>query len=119
MAGHPPVNQLHVWWARRPLIASRATVAASMLPVGYDQKRFLDNIGTTDKVVTARRKMDDIKAKGGWSDVSFPNRRAFLHNPDFLFDDVTTAPTVLDVTAGGGSIPFEAGRLGSELSPTN
>ena len=25
----PPVNWLHVWRARRPLIASRATVAAS------------------------------------------------------------------------------------------
>ena len=20
LAGHPPVNQLHVWWARRPLV---------------------------------------------------------------------------------------------------
>ena len=25
-----------------------------------------------------------------------------------------TAPTVLDVTAGGGSIPFEAGQAGTE-----
>ena len=37
LAGHPPVNQLHVWWARRPLIASRATVAASMLPIDTRQ----------------------------------------------------------------------------------
>jgi putative DNA methylase len=28
----PPINFLHVWWARRPLIASRAAVLASMLP---------------------------------------------------------------------------------------
>lgn len=28
----PPINFLHVWWARRPLIASRATVVASLLP---------------------------------------------------------------------------------------
>ena len=39
LAGHPSVNQLHVWWARRPLIASRAAVAASMLPVNSGQGR--------------------------------------------------------------------------------
>lgn len=29
---YPPINFLHVWWARRPLIASRAAVVASLLP---------------------------------------------------------------------------------------
>ena len=122
LAGHPPVNQLHVWWARRPLIASRAAVAASLLPIGADRSRFITNIGTTTGVVTARRQMDAVKAEGGWSDISFPNDRAFKHNPDFLPDGTTAAPLVLDVTAGGGSIPFEAGRLGfrtiaNELNP--
>jgi putative DNA methylase len=28
----PPVNFLHVWWARRPLTASRAAVVGSLLP---------------------------------------------------------------------------------------
>ena len=122
MAGHPPVNQLHVWWARRPLIASRAAVAASLLPIDADRGWFITNIGTTTEVVTARRQMDAIKAEGGWSDISFPNDRAFKYNPDFLSNDTTEAPLVLDVTAGGGSIPFEAGRLGfrtiaNELNP--
>ena len=122
LSGHPPVNQLHVWWARRPLIASRAAVAASMLPTEADRSRFLANIGTTTEVVTARRRMDAIKAEGGWSDVSFPNKRAFLHNPEFLIDDTATAPVVLDVTAGGGSSPLRLGRLGfrtiaNELNP--
>ena len=122
LAGHPPVNQLHVWWARRPLIASRAAIAASMLAVDTDTAQFLSNIGTTTEVVEARRQMDAIKAEGGWSDISFPNERAFKHNPNFLTEDTTKAPIVLDVTAGGGSIPFEAGRLGfhtlaNELNP--
>ena len=122
LAGHPPVNQLHVWWARRPLIASRAAIAASMLPTDADRSRFLANIGTNTSVVTARRQMDAVKAEGGWSDISFPNQRAFTHNPDFLTDNTETVPLVLDVTAGGGSIPFEAGRLGfhaiaNELNP--
>ena len=112
LAGHPPVNQLHVWWARRPLIASRAAIAASLLPTDADRSKFLTNIGTTTEVVTARRKMDTIKAEGGWSDVSFPNKRAFQYNPEFLTEKGVSSPTVLDVTAGGGSIPFEAGRLG-------
>ena len=60
----------------RPLIASRAAVAASMLPIGENQSRFLANIGTSTEVVTARRQMDAIKAEGGWSKVSFPNKRA-------------------------------------------
>ncbi len=122
LAGHPPVNQLHVWWARRPLIASRTAIAASLLPIDADRSRFITNIGTTTEVVTARRQMDAIKAEGGWSDISFPNDRAFKYNPDFLPNDTTEAPLVLDVTAGGGSIPFEAGRLGfrtiaNELNP--
>ena len=122
LAGHPPVNQLHVWWARRPLIASRAAVAASMLPIDEDQSKFLTNIGTSTEVVTARRQMDATKAEGGWSKVSFPNKRAFQKNPSFLTDDKDHTPVVLDVTAGGGSIPFEAGRLGfrtiaNELNP--
>lgn len=31
-AKKPPNNRLHVWWARRPLTASRAAVLASLLP---------------------------------------------------------------------------------------
>ena len=122
LAGHPPVNQLHVWWARRPLIASRATVAASMLPVDTDRGKFIASLGTSPEVVRARNRMDAIKAEGGWSDVSFPGKRAFLHNPEFLTEGGDSAPIILDVTAGGGSIPFEAGRLGfrtiaNELNP--
>jgi putative DNA methylase len=31
-AKKPPVSRLHVWWARRPLTASRAAVVGSLLP---------------------------------------------------------------------------------------
>ena len=122
LAGHPPVNQLHVWWARRPLIVSRATVAASILPEDANRAEFISNIGTSPNVVRARRQMDEMKATGQWSNISFPNQRSFLHNPKFLSEDSGTAPMVLDITAGGGSIPFEAGRLGfrtiaNELNP--
>ena len=122
LAGHPPVNQLHVWWARRPLIVSRATVAASMLPEDTNHAEFISNIGTSPDIVTVRRQMDEAKATGQWSDISFPSQRSFLHHPKFLAEDSGTPQVLLDITAGGGSIPFEAGRLGfrtiaNELNP--
>ena len=128
LAGHPPVNQLHVWWARRPLVASRAAVAAALLDSEADRSRFIRAIGSTDTVVDERRRMDEIKATGQWSDVAFSNKRAFTHNLTAderkWFNDhlAVKAPVVLDLTAGGGSIPFEAGRLGvqsiaNELNP--
>ena len=128
LAGHPPVNQLHVWWARRPLVASRAAVAAALLDARADRSQFVQTIGSTETVVDERRRMDEIKATGEWSDVSFSNKRAFTHNLTaaergwFQASLAVADPVVLDVTAGGGSIPFEAGRLGlrsiaNELNP--
>ncbi len=128
LAGHPPVNQLHVWWARRPLVVSRAAVAAALLKPGADHSRFISAIGTTETVADERRMMDEVKASGQWSDVKFSNKRAFTHNlsdaeREWFRDNLAVPdPVVLDVTAGGGSIPFEAGRLGlaaiaNELNP--
>ena len=31
-ARKPPLNRLHVWWARRPLTTSRAAILGSVLP---------------------------------------------------------------------------------------
>ena len=128
LAGHPPVNQLHVWWARRPLVASRAAVAAALLDSNADRNRFVQAIGSSDTVVDERQRMDEIKATGEWSNVTFSNKRAFTHNltdaeREWFRDNLAVAdPVVLDITAGGGSIPFEAGRLGlhsiaNELNP--
>ena len=118
LAGHPPVNQLHVWWARRPLVFSRAAVAASLLRPDVDHDTFIRVMGTSREIVFERRRMDALKARGEWSDVKFSNDRAFKHN--LTADEVQWVkenlvdpdPLVLDITAGGGSIPFEAGRIG-------
>ena len=41
-ARKPPLNRLHVWWARRPLTASRAALLASVLPTWTESlARFL------------------------------------------------------------------------------
>lgn len=53
----PPMNRLHVWWARRPLTVSRAAILASLLPAyptgDNDSVRpwpqmFLDQFSTFD-----------------------------------------------------------------------
>ena len=42
----PATNyRLHVWWARRPLVASRAAVLASLLPEDADREKFLHVLG--------------------------------------------------------------------------
>ena len=103
-------------------------MAAALLNADADHSRFIRAIGSTDTVVAERQLMDEIKASGQWSNVAFSNKRAFTHNltaPErqWFHDNLAVPdPIVLDVTAGGGSIPFEAGRLGlrtiaNELNP--
>ena len=117
----PAPNYLHVWWARRPLIAARAAVAASLLDAGADQETFIAMLGTSPAVVGINDRLNDAKAAG--IRLKNPYRdhpRAFYHNPtdreiQWLRDNLAADnadPLVLDITAGGGSIPFEAGRLG-------
>ena len=128
LSGRPTVNQLHVWWARRPLITSRAAVLASILDDDADHEEFISAIGTSRQIVEDRRNMDAVESRGQWSDLKFSSDHAFKHNltpqqRKFVQQHIVQKdPLVLDVTAGGGSIPFEAGRLGlrsiaNELNP--
>ena len=129
---NPEPHQLHVWWARRPLVPSRASVASSLLPSDWDHEAMLEVLGTYRNVHLDQRRMVDARTKGTQEKIGYQNRRAFTYNPSqeqqaeiakaaqSITD--TTNPKVLDLTAGGGSIPFEAGRLGfatiaNELNP--
>jgi adenine-specific DNA methylase len=44
MTALPPTYYLHVWWARRPLVASRAAIMASLLPEDADHRRFMHSM---------------------------------------------------------------------------
>ena len=139
---NPAPHQLHVWWARRPLAISRAAVAAALLPDHADRQMFTDAMGTYPEIVADQAALDKAKATGVtlkqpvYVNPKRPNgrdnhRRAFTHNltpteQQWFRDNRAAAssphPIVLDLTAGGGSIPFEAGRLGlhshaNELNP--
>ena len=124
----PPLNWLHVWWARRPLATSRAAIAASLLSSPPAYPEFYGILGTHPGIVHEQQNIDEAKIQGLRLEQGFSNPRAFTHNlseteREWLNQNlVTQNPVVLDITAGGGSIPFEASRLGfrtiaNELNP--
>ena len=136
----PPLYFLHVWWARRPLIASRAAILASVLPQWSEDwpeslhRKFPDEesyhqwfrylIGIRGDPIRGMKIVRMAKAKG--IRLSFHPYdgapRAFTVSPDtetlttlselLKFTWGTSDLSVLDPFAGGGSIPFEALRYG-------
>ncbi|MYA60127.1 MAG: DUF1156 domain-containing protein [Chloroflexi bacterium] len=117
MTALPPTYYLHVWWARRPLVASRAAVLASLLPADVDRKKFLQVLGIHGDPVEARRQIDIARRTGERIDNPYGYGRAFNHTPDnerdaWLKGEFKDGAIVLDPTAGGGSIPFESLRAG-------
>ena len=120
MTALPPTYYLHVWWARRPLVASRAAILASLLPADADREKFLHVLGIHGDPVAARNEIDRAKRTGVRVDNPYGYDRAFsylLGQSDWawlraMLDDAIEGFTVLDPTAGGGSIPFETMRMG-------
>ena len=121
MTALPPIYYLHVWWARRPLVASRAAILASLLPADADRERFLHVIGIHGDPVEVRRRIDEAKRTNqNLGQNVYGYRRAFTFNPDDKdrewIERVSRCSLrgclVLDPTAGGGAIPLEAERLG-------
>lgn len=120
MTSLPPTYYLHVWWARRPLIASRAAVLGCLLSSDASREKFLRILGIHGDPVETRREIDRAKRTGedlGLDPYGYP--RAFHYLPseeelEWSKQSVfgTNVAVVLDPTAGGGSIPFEASRLG-------
>ncbi|MDW8079696.1 MAG: DUF1156 domain-containing protein, partial [Thermoguttaceae bacterium] len=100
---HGHISTLHIWWARRPLAASRATALAALLP---DDPRH------------RHEWLQLIEQIAPWEVVTGANRQgeALLEEARQLIRQAYggRAPRVLDPFAGGGAIPLEALRLGCE-----
>ena len=64
MTPFPAPNRLHVWWARRPLIAARAAVMASLLPADTDRARFLHALGIHGDPVASKQRIEQAKRTG-------------------------------------------------------
>ena len=125
MTPFPAPNRLHVWWARRPLVASRAAVLASLLPADADREKFMHVLGIHGDPVATRRRIYAARRRGErFEGQAYSYPRAFSYVPDQsdriwlkdMFGNSCREITVLDPTAGGGSIPFEAIRLGTEAA---
>ena len=121
MTPFPAPNRLHVWWARRPLVASRAALLASLLPADADRGAFLHALGIHGNPVAARRALDLAKLTGNRIPEPYGYTRAFGYTATEADHDALDMAklgdvTVLDPTAGGGAIPFEAVRLGFNVA---
>ena len=102
-------------------MASRAVVLASLLPADADRAKFMHAIGIHGDPVATRRKIDEARLKGErFEGEAYSYPRAFRYSPDAhdigwmaeAYEGLWEQLKVLDPTAGGGSIPFEASRLG-------
>jgi putative DNA methylase len=120
MTPFPAPNRLHVWWARRPLVASRAAILASLLPADAGHEEFKHILGIHGDPIAARQRIARADRTGerlGVDAYRYP--RAFKWSPDDndrkwldTFGERLKSGAVLDPTAGGGSVPLESVRLG-------
>lgn len=134
----PPNYFLHVWWARRPLVASAGAILGSLLPAWTEDlaERFPDRpelatakdyhewllnlCGIWGDPIAARRLAILAKTTGQRNlQNPYNYKQAFRNIPtsdnlillhELLEDTWGRIPSVTDPTAGGGSIPFEALR---------
>ena len=123
---HGHISTLHLWPARRPLAASRAAIAAALLPDPGDdeaRKTLVRRLGGGLKVkkqtkAEAGKKVDTTKVEGDggvlwWGQENLPDMAWFRDQIRAAHGG--RAPRVLDPFAGGGAIPLEAMRLGCEV----
>lgn len=96
--GHP--SALHIWWARKPLGASRIIIFSSL--VNQDLK---DKFGIGEEFLVELSKWENS------NNTQLLNRAKDAIYASYKGEKVQ----VLDPFAGGGSIPFEALRLGCNV----
>lgn len=140
VAAIPDLFSLHVWWARRPLVASAGVILASLLPpwsealaaafpgeVRVDSEDhykgwFLHLCGIWGDPIAGKATLDRANAEGRKIQGNgYGYKQAYKNSPnpsdlDLLHRVLERTwgelPQVIDPTAGGGSIPYEAVRYG-------
>jgi len=98
---HGHISTLHIWWARKPLAASRATIYASLIPAPKDELERNNRLAFI---------IDLCKWENSLNRTIIEKARR-----DILASNGGRPPRVLDPFGGGGSIPLEALRLGCEV----
>ena len=125
--GH--ISTLHLWWARRPLVACRAAVYGALVPAsrfrpenGPEEKRdsltranaakFVERLckypGNPTVIKEAQRHILEAHAERLTTETG---KKVTVED---IEEGRAPRPKVLDMFAGGGAIPLEALRLGCE-----
>ena len=109
MGAAPHPQNLHRWWARRPLAATRAVLWASLVD---DPSAHPDRFPTEEDQILERKRLFDILERLiPWSasndEVVLAEART-----EIIKSCENVLPKVLDPFGGGGAIPLEALRLG-------
>lgn len=125
--GH--ISTLHLWWARRPLVACRAAVYGALVPAsrfrpqnGPEEKResltranaakFVERLckypGDAPVIAEAQRHILEAHAERLTQETG---KKVTVED---IVEGRAPRPKVLDMFAGGGAIPLEALRLGCE-----
>ena len=83
----PPTYYLHVWWARRPLVAARAADAGVTAARGCRPgDQFLHVLGIHGDPVAAKKRRiaacEDRTREHGWVPGAYGYSRAFGYTPD-------------------------------------
>ncbi len=105
--GHP--STLHLWWARRPLAATRAVLWSSLVD---DPSAHPDKFPSEEEQAEERRRLFDILERlVPWEAT---NDEAVMREArsEILKSCEGVLPRILDPFGGGGSIPLESVRLG-------
>jgi putative DNA methylase len=125
--GH--ISTLHLWWARRPLVAARAAVYGALVPAS----RFIPPDGNEAEEARGREQARQFveslcKDPGSPTVIAQAQQHVLEAHAERLTKETgrkitvrdielghAPRPKVLDMFAGDGSIPFEALRLGCEV----
>lgn len=134
-----PHRRLYRWFARRPTAATRLAILASILPEHISDDQLLDWMRIGPRAETKGSLKDYVVKKYATKDdrsgsvedhfgYDYPHRSVPSEQELEGIHDILREhwdgelPTILDPTAGGGTIPFEALRYGlptisNELNP--
>jgi len=102
----PRLRNLHLWLARRPCGVSRVLTLSSLLPAGTDKTVFKELVGLDVTPSLINKKLPPVMFYVSPQRTGIEEKVLGTHHKSS--DEII----VLDPMAGGGSIPFEALRLG-------
>ncbi len=97
---HGHISTLHIWWARRPLAASRATIYSALVPEPNDEQERLTRASFIHELCKWENSLNPYYIERAKRDIIAANSGKL--------------PRIIDPFSGGGNIALEALRLGCE-----